>query len=273
MDAVGDLVGASRSAGVAELCWSDPQGNPRATAIVPLEHEGRPALALHWSQWPVVRELAACPAVAWVLSDRRLAQRDWQPGVGLGRMRLVVDDDGVVFTESMLDQELRKHPPSRAFADNPVLRREHWWFLPRLILVLEPTEVHGVGERADADHQGVLAVGSAGGGLSVDTVAVDPAAVNAAVEAPVTCTSLGRRSAQRPGAAVLLRHDFSVPDLECWGREITSGHWDGTGLHAVQRPVAVPAPTLPPAPGLRERLRRHRELERECRRALRAAAT
>ncbi|MDQ3628087.1 MAG: pyridoxamine 5'-phosphate oxidase family protein [Actinomycetota bacterium] len=273
MDSVDDLVDASRNAGVAELCWSDPQGSPRATAIVPLEHEGRPALALHWSQWPAVRELAASPGVAWVLSDRRLAQRDWQPGVGLGRVRLVVDQDGSVFTDSMLDQELRKHPPSRAFADSHVLRREHWWFLPRLILVLEPTAVHGIGERTDADLQGVLAVGSGGGDLSVDTVALDPASVNAVLDTPVTCTSLGRRPAQRPGAAVLLRHDFSVPDLERWGRAVTSGRWDRAGLRAVERPVAVTAPTLPPAPGLRHRLRRHRELERECRRALRAAAT
>jgi len=267
MDAVADLVDASRSAGVAELCWSDPQGSPRATAIVPLEHQGRPALALHWSQWPAVRQLAACPGVAWVLSDRRLAQRDWQPGVGLGRMRLVVDHDGSVFTESMLDQELRKHPPSRAFADSHVLRREHWWFLPRLILVLEPTAVHGIGERTDAS-QGVLTVSPAGGELSVDTVAVEPAAGDAAV----TCISLGRRPAQQPGAAVLLRHDFSV-DLECWVREVTTGRWDGARLHAQDRPLSVAAPTLPPAPGLRERLRSHRELERECRRALRAIAT
>lgn len=270
MQTVEDLLLANRRAGVAELCWSDVQGGPRAMAVIPLEHERRPALALHWSQWSVVRELASCPAVAWVLSDRRMAQRGWQPMVGFGPLRLLADDDGSMFAESMLDQELRKHPPSRAFAESRLLRREKWWFLPRLILRLEPTAVHAVGERTEPDSHGILAVGTADATVSVDTVAVDPNQVNGVSEGPIACTSLGGLAPQTPGPAVLLQHDFSVPDLERWGRRVTSGRWDGQRLETIRGPDAgAPTPLLPPAPSLRERIRHDRGLERDIRRALR----
>ncbi len=278
MQTVEDLLLANRRAGVAELCWSDVQGGPRAMAVIPLEHERRPALALHWSQWSVVRELASCPAVAWVLSDRRMAQRGWQPMVGHGRMRLIVDHDGSVFTESMLDQELRKNPPSRAFADSHLLRREHWWFLPRLILVLEPTVAVQIGERTDPDSHSVLTVGAADGTLTVDTVSLETVPVDTVPDRPIpdrpiACISLGGQAPPLPGRAALLQHDFSVPDLERWGRRITSGRWDGEALAAVPDPVSRPlGPLLPPTLSVRERLRRHRELERDIRRALRGGA-
>lgn len=273
MQSVDDLLVANRRAGVAEVCWPDVQGSPRAMAAIPLEHQGRPALALYWSQWSAARELASCPVVAWVLSDRRMAQRGWQPAVGFGRMKLLVDEDGSIFTASMLDQELRKHPPSRAFADSPLLRRENWWFLPRLILMLEPILAHAVGERTEPDSHGILAVGSVDANVSVDTVAVDPNQLSGASAGPIACTSLGGRPPQAPGPAVLLQHDFSVPDLERWGHRITSGRWDGEALAAVPDPVSRPlGPLLPPTLSVRERLRRHRELERDICRALRGEA-
>jgi len=288
-----DLHLANRRAGVAEVCWSDAHGSPRGMAVVPLNHEGRPALALYWSQWPQARELASCPRVAWLLSDRRMAQRGWQPVVGFGRMRLIADHDGSVFTESMLDQELRKHPPSRAFADSHLLRREHWWFLPRLILVLEPTEAHEIGERTDPATDGILTVSAADGALAVDTVSlgtvpvdtvpvdavrldtvpVDTVRLDTVPDGPIACISLGGQAPPLPGRAALLQHDFSVPDLERWGHRITSGRWDGEALAAVPDPVSRPlGPLLPPTLSVRERLRRHRELERDICRALRGGA-
>jgi len=267
---VDDLLRANRRAGVAEVCWSDASGGPRAMAVIPLEHEGQPALALYWSQWSLARELASCSGVAWVLSDRRMAQRGWEPTVGFGRMRLLVDDDGSMFAESMLDQELRKHPPSRAFADSRLLRREKWWFLPRLILKLEPNAAHTVGERTEPDSHGILAVGTADATVTVDTVAVDPNQVDGVCEGPIACTSLAGVAPQARGPAVLLRHDFSVPDLERWGHRITSGRWDGRRLEPIGGPdTGGPTPLLPPVPGLRDRLRNDRQLERDIRRALR----
>lgn len=253
METVAELVGATRAAGVAELFWSSPDGVPRATAVVPLHHDGLPTLALHPSQWGSARELAACPEVAMVLSDRRMSQRGWVPGAGYGRIRLEVDADGSVFQDSLLEQELRKHPPSRAFADSPLLRREHWWFLPRLLLVWQPVRVHPVGERADPDRHAVVAVVGTAGELTVDTVDRDG-------------RSLSERPPLPPGAAVRLFHDFSVPDLERWGRHAEQGTWDGRMLTGDGPPGG---PVLPRPPGLRERVRRHRALERECVRALR----
>jgi len=265
-----DLHLANRRAGVVEVCWSDAHGSPRAMAVVPLNHEGRPALALYWSQWPQARELASCPRVAWLLSDRRMAQRGWQPAVGFGRMRLIADHDGSVFIESMLDQELRKHPPSRAFADSHLLRREHWWFLPRLILVLEPTVAVQIGERTDPDSHSILMVSAADGTLAVDTVSLETVPVDTVPDRSIACISLGGQAPPLPGRAALLQHDFSVPDLERWGRRITSGRWDGEALAAVRDPVSRPlGPLLPPTLSVRERLRRHRELERDICRALR----
>lgn len=260
MDLVEDFVLASRRSGVAEVCWRDVRGAPRATAVVPLEHDGRPALALHWSQWDAARELVASPSVAWLLSDRRMAQRGWEPASAVGRMRLVVDQDGSLFVSSLLDQELRKHPPSRAFADSPLLRKEHWWFLPRLVLVFEATEARAVAERTDPSLHAVLAVQTPDGGLFADTVAVQQGA------GVTACTSLAPAQLPAAGPAVLLRHDFSAPDLERWGRQETAGSWDGTQLSDIRTTGTA---DVPPPLGLLQRVRRHRELERECRRALR----
>lgn len=257
-----DVSFASRRAGVAEICWLDPSGAPRATAVVPLAHQGLPALALLWSEVMHARDIAASPVVAWVLSDRRLAQRDWQPLLALGDVDLIEDRSGEVFSESMLDLELRKHPPSRLYADTLLLRRENWWFLPRLILVFRPRQVLAVGERTDPDGHGVLAVAPGPGSLAVDTVVIGPSA------AGTSCSSLGGRQPIPPGDAVLLTHEFSVPDLERWARRAAIGRWDGRILDVVS---PAEGSGLPPIPGLRERVRRHRTLERACRRALRAA--
>lgn len=256
----GTLGVASARAGVLEVCWLGTAGVPRATAAVPLAYGGRPAVALLWSQADVARELAAAPAVGWVLSDRRLAQPGWYPLLGMGRMHMIEDRNGTLFTDNMLDMELRKHPPSRAYADTLLLRRENWWFLPRLVLVFEPWQVSSVGERTSPDEHAVLAVSPRDGSLHVDTVSIDQSGT------AMTCRSLARR-APPPGDAVLFTHDFSVPDLERWARHATTGRWDGTSLDVVSRDDQR---GVPPPPGLRERIRRHREMERGCRAALKS---
>ncbi|CAN5142658.1 hypothetical protein BH20ACT5_BH20ACT5_03170 [soil metagenome] len=258
-DAAERVAFASHRAGVVEVCWTGPDGMLRATAGVPLQHSGQPTLALPWSHESQAREMAAAAAVGWVLSDGRLAQRSWEPLLALGRFELTEDTTGEVFADELLGQELRKYPPSRAYADTPLLRNENWWYLPRLLLVLAPDAVVPVGARTGSE-DAVLAVVDQGGGLGVDTVAVtDPGAAPRA-------TSLSGRPALPPGEALLFGHDFSVPDLERWTWQTTTGRWDGTRLDVVARSGQR---ELGPAPGLRERLRRHRELERGCRAALR----
>lgn len=260
---------ASRRAGVSEVCWLARDGTPRATAGVPLEHDGRPALALLWSQADQAEEIAASAVVSLTVSDRRLGQREWEAVSATGSVSVVPDRDGTLFGAGLLDQELRKHPPSRAYADTTLLRRENWWFLPRLVLVLDVHEAHPVGERTAPGRHGVLAVATGTGRLAVDTV--DVVGMVGADRTSVDAVGVGtpRSLAGRhlpPGDAVLLMHDFSVPDLERWGRHVTTGRWDGERLDVVTGPATS---GVPRSPGLIERVRRHRALERDCRRALR----
>jgi hypothetical protein len=245
------------AAGVAELLWRRPGGTPGATGVVPLLLDGRPAVALPWAHVETARAVAAAPEAALALSDPRLTGSGWRPLVLSGRPVLLEDPDGSVFTERLLDQELRKHPPSRALADSPMLRREHWWYLRRLLVVLESPRISDL-RRREGPGDAVLAVED--DGMHVRTVYVedweaDPLSLR---DAPATVQ----------GPAVLIGQELSVPDLERWTVHTTSGDYaDGRLAH-----VRSSGPReLEPVPGLLARIRRQRALERACVRALRAA--
>lgn len=254
---VTSAMAAVRAAGVAELLWRTPDGPPGAVGVVPLVLGGKPAVALPWAQVEAAHQVAASDATALVLSDPRLAGPAWAPVVATGRFELVEDTTGELFTESLLDQELRKHPPSRALADSPMLRREHWWYLPRLVLVLDAVDLVPGGRReGPAD----VVLGLDDGALSVRTVRVpdwdaDP-------------LELRGGPAGASGPAVLVGQELSVPDVERWTVHTTTGRYADGRLTGVR-----PAGTrdLEPVPGLLARLRRQRSLERACLRALRAA--
>jgi hypothetical protein len=248
---------AVHAAGVAELLWRSPDGPPSALGVVPLLLGGQPAVALPWAQVEAARAAAASDAAALVLSDPRLTGSSWQPVVLAGRLTLVEDDDGDLFTEHLLDQELRKHPPSRALADSPMLRREHWWYLPRLVLLLEAPRAAPAGRR-EGPRDVVLGVDD--GGLHVATVTV------ADWSAPVL-ELRGAPDGVR-GPAVLVGQELSVPDVERWTVHTTTGRYADGRLTDV-RPAATRE--LEPVPGLLARIRRQRALERSCRAALRSA--
>jgi hypothetical protein len=244
------------AAGLAELVWLAPPGPPRALGVVPLVLDGRPAVALPWAFADDARSAAGGTSAALVLSEPRLSGSAWRPIVAHGRLELIEDPAGSLFTESLLQQELREHPPSRALVDSPLLRRENWWFLPRLLLVLD---VHSVedGGRRDGPDDAVLAVDS--GDLLVRTVRVgdwdaDPLPVSGG---PVTAA----------GPAVLVGQEVSVPDAERWTVHTTTGRY-ADGLLTGVVPAAVRA--LEPSPGLLTRVRRQRRLEKACIAALRA---
>lgn len=246
-----------RAAGVAELVWRVPGGLPRALGVVPLWHDDRPAVALPWAYVDDARSAAAAPGAALVLSDPRLTGSAWRPLVLTGRLDLVEDGSGELFRDALLEQELRKHPPSRALVDSPMLRREHWWYLPRLVLRLDVADV-AEGGRRDGPHDAVLAVDD--DGLVVRTVRVgdwsaDPLPMSGG---PLTVA----------GPAVLVGQEISVPDVERWTVHTTTGRYADGVLSDV-----VPAITrdLEPVPGLLARVRRQRRLERACVAALREA--
>lgn len=257
MDAT-TLPAAMGAAGLAELVWSPPASPwPQAVGVVPLLLGDVPAVALPWAYQEQARTAATSPTAALVLSEPRLAGRSWRPLAAVGRPRLVEDGDGSLFVEQLLDQELRKHPPSRALALSPILRREHWWYLPRLVLLLESARVLPVGARR-GPLDAVLAVQDAD--LHVRTVQVQ-----AWEDDPI---GLRDGPASLSGPAVLVGQEVSEPDAERWTVHVTRGRYADGHLTDVQPATTR---TLEPVPGLRARVRRQRVLERACVRALRAA--
>jgi len=252
------LAAAVGSAGLAELVWSCGGGRPpRAIGVVPLLLGDQPAVALPWAYAEQARAAAASSSAGLALTEPRLTGSSWQPLAATGRLTLVEDSEGELFCAQLLDQELRKHPPARALAGSPLLRREHWWYLRRLVLLLEPVEVTTVDSRR-GPLDAVRAVDA--DGLHVSTVRVpdweaEPLAV------PAGPPGLA-------GPAVLVGQEVSVPDAERWTVHATTGRYADGVLRDVQRPTSR---ELEPVPGLRARVRRQRELERSCVKALRAA--
>lgn len=248
---------AVHSAGVAELLWRGPDGPPRAIGVVPLLLDDRPAVALPWAFVDDARAAASSAGAALVLSDPRLTGSAWRPLAIGGRLTLVEDSEGSLFADRLLSQEVRKHPPSRALVDSPILRREHWWYVPRLILLLDPVSVEPI-ERRDAPDRAVLAVDD--DGLFVRTVQVadwdaDPMPLHGG---PATVS----------GPAALVGQEMSVPDVERWTVHTSTGTYADGGLSDV---VLAADRALEPVPGLLARMRRQRALERSCVTALRAA--
>lgn len=252
------LTRAVRAAGLAELVWCASDGGPpQAIGVVPLLLGDQAAVALPWAYAEQARAAAASPSVGLVLSDRRLAGSSWQPLAATGRLTVVEDTEGELFCAQLLDQELRKHPPARALAGSPLLRREHWWYLRRLVLLLDAVEVTTVRAR-EGPQDAVLAVDA--GGLHVATVRVpdwdaEPLAVEGGPPAPA-------------GPAALVGQEVSVPDAERWTVHVTTGRYADGLLLDVKHPASR---QLEPVPGLRARVRRQRELERSCVKGLRAA--
>ena len=252
------LVRAVRAAGLAELLWTPgDDAPPAAVGVVPLLLGEQPCVALTWAYEEQARAAAASRDVALVLSEPRLAGPGWTPVAVRGRATLVEDGDGELFRAQLLDQELRKHPPARALAESPLLRREHWWYLPRLVLLLDPAAVAAVGARQGPSDV-VLAV--AADGLQVQTVQVG--------DWSATELELHGAPADLTGPAALVGQEVSAPDAERWTVHRTTGRLTQGRLVDVQ-----PAQTrqLEPVPGLLARVRRQRALERACTRALRAA--
>ena len=239
---------------MAELTWIGGTGMPDALPVVPLLWGEHPVVAYPYAYADLAREVAASAAVALTLSDPRMTGGGWRAMTATGHARLLEDPQGEAFRDHLLREELRKHPPSRTLADSVMLQREHWWFLPRLIVVLELGPPTLVEPRTDEGCQ-VLSVWE-GDLLHVDTVRVTEAATDR-----LRLTSLSGRPAL-DGPAALLGHDFSVPDLERWTPWVTRGTVEGDVLSVSEWPERT---TLEPSLTLRQRYRRQRDLEKACR--------
>lgn len=244
---------AVRTAGLAELCWLGADQRPRACVVVPLWYDGAVWLARTYAEREETVDVALAGRAALALSDAGHAA----PGL-VGQLlqvsvSLVEDAAGHRFGEHLLVQQLAKHPPSRALADSVVLRREHWWFVPRLLLRLDVETRSPLAVR-DPRASALLVTSD---GRAAPGVRVVPLATGAAVP----CDG--------DGAALLLAHDASA-DLERTVELRVPGRCRDGGFV----PDAGDVPALPPLPGplgLTARWRRQRELRRACVAGLAAA--
>jgi len=253
-----DVLGAVRAAGVGEVSWTDVDGRLQVHAVIPLvaPATSSPVLALPYADADVARSVGTATTAVLTLTEARSTGTAWRPLALRCTPRLTVDADGDRFRAELLDQELVKHPPSRVLADSVILRRENWWWLPRLLVDLAVEDAAPIAPRSTStDH--LLVTSGAVRTVSVDTSDMSsPEIVSGADGVPA-------------GAAVLYGQDVSLPDMEQWAQWGWRGEWDGSAFTA----TSVPDRTgLPPAPGLLERWRRQRALERACRRGLAAAA-
>jgi hypothetical protein len=248
----GHLVEAWRRAQLAEVSWVHPVDGPDAAVVVPLLEDGRPVLALPYAELDLARRLADAEVATWSVAVPALSGGA-EPVAAAARVEVEEDPDGARFTASpLLDQVLAKHPPSRGRLDSPLLRREHGWYLPRLVVrtvELGPTFELGFLE--------ALGVSATTDGLPWLAGATQVAATEGTARFDVP-----------DGPAALLQHGADVPDLETpWHRRWRGTVRDGrfTAAERDELPMARRRPTL------RDRVRAHRQLHRACLAGLREA--
>ena len=243
------------SASLAEVAWVDPQGAPRAIGVIPLLRGDEVAVAFTFDRVDQALALAGAEVVDLVVREPRNTASGWRPAAWRCTSRLVEDVDGDLFVAELLDQELRRYPPARRYADSPMLCREHWWYLPRLILQLDPVaELEA--PAGSADPQDVLLVTATDG---------RPVTGGARLADGRVAASWGPSPA--PGPGLLHGQDATFPDLEDWLP------WEAQ-VSVAEGEITAEAPPGPPrpvgAPTLRRRWRREREFAAACRAGLAA---
>jgi hypothetical protein len=248
-----DLLAAWREAQLAEIAWLDADGAPGLTVVVPLMAEGRPAAALTYDRLGEAQRIGAARRVVLAVTSPGSGS-ERVPVVASTRLEVSPDPRGQTFTDRLLIQELAKYPPSRRRADSVLLRREHWWYLPRLLLRA------GHLERSEGQppRDGLAAVAT-GDGLVVTTVSL---------EGPPEAPRLG--SHLPDGRVVILQHGADdVPHLDrTWQRRWWGGVVGGelrVEHHAGRGPGSPPD-------GVWRRWRDEVAFERACRAGLRQTA-
>ncbi len=249
MSSVAQSVNASS---LSEICWVDAAGRPRVRGAVTLVRDTTPVLAFTYADEAVARELSSARWLTLALTEPRSTGRAFTPLLADVAPHLIEDPEGDLFTRALLEQELRRYPPSRLYADSPLLMREHWWYLPRLLVELDVRSVRPAPPRSGPDDH-VLVV-ARDGAPEVRVVAI-------AQHRPDRLALDVRGAPVPPGPAVLFGQDASFPDLELWSQWHYTGDWDGDRFAVAEAPSRT---GLGPPPGLVQRWRRQRLLERRC---------
>lgn len=256
---------SAETASVAELAYTDLSGTPRIEALTPLLLEKEPVFALPYSRMDITRCLDEDPHVSLTFSDSRLARVGWSPLTVEGKMEVTPDPEGDIFLEEPLYWELRKYGPSRPLIGSLVLRRDNWWYVPRLILRFTEIENPRPVTRRTEPDQGILAWKEADNILS-DTVRVD----DWDAERPVLDLLSGEVHPLDNAPAALLYHDFSIPDREQRASLSLTGTLNNGRLSVARREGSR---TLEKRPGLIARWRAQKDLERLCKAGLESRRT
>jgi hypothetical protein len=253
------LITSTELAAVAVFAYTGADDMPRLMPVTPLLLDGAPTFTITYACLELAREIAASPQAALVFHDSRLAYAGWNPLTVRAGVKVVPDPDGDLFYEELLDQELRKFPPDRQLIDSPLLRRENWWYMPRLIVrLVETGEPRPIARRETSDH-GVLAYVS-GEGLTADAVRVEDWDAD---RIPVRL--LGDEPSRKSSPAALLYHDFAVPDMDPRATFLATGLLENGRLFVTRRSGSR---LLGKRPGLLTRWRGQKDLERRCKAGL-----
>lgn len=268
-----ELVPLWRRALTAEVCWLDSEGTPSAIAATPVLAGGIPYVALPYARASEVVSLHDGCRAAFSVTDSRSLRGGGRARAAVGTLVRSDDTDGDFFTVELLRQELVKYPPSRALADSPLLCRENWWWLPRILLRLSPGATVELPARTNAGRHALLAR-ERDGELALDVVdtvhTVDAADGLDGGKHAVRLRALPDAALRGDGApAVAFGYDYSMPDFERWESWSVRGRLLGDRLESAEW-AGRPEPELGPLP-LLQRIRRQRSLGRACRRGLAAA--
>ncbi|WP_026536118.1 hypothetical protein [Arthrobacter sp. H14] len=249
---------AVHGSSVADVVWLDAAGSLQGCGAVALLWDKQPALAFTFDHEDRARSIAAAPQVALTFTDSRSTSQTFTPAALMGRPRLVEDMDGDIFTEHLLEQELRRYPPARIFADSFLLRREHWWYLPRLIIRLDVDAARPMPARSGSSEY-LLAV-RIDDRIETHLVTVPDGEVSDSLPlTPVEDRLLPS------GPAILLGQDASFPDLAQWSSWVYRGMSSGSHLEVTEAPSNT---GLGQVPSVWKRMLQQQAFGRACRKGI-----
>lgn len=259
------LIPLWRRAITAELCWLTAEGEPAALSATPLLDRDVPCVALPYARAGEVTSLREAEQVAFSVTDSRSLPADQGATAAVGSVSVIDDTEGDLFVVELLKQELLKFPPSRTLADSPLLCRENWWWLPRVVIRLErTTHVLELPARTNPARHGLL-VRERDSELAPRVVEVlDGEGDRVRLRDPT-----GHELRGDGGPGLVLGYDYSMPDLERWETWTLRGGLFGNELAITER-SGTPDADLAPL-SLRSRMRRQRALSQECKRNIVAA--
>ncbi|MGJ7908413.1 hypothetical protein ACOQFL_18265 [Actinopolyspora sp. H202] len=252
-----------REALTGELCWVDSAGCPNGIAVTPLLRGEVPCVALPYSHRGIVRLLAEAAEVGFAVTDGRSLRAGQSGMVAFGPVRVIDDLSGSLFGEQLLEQELRKYPPSRALVDSLLLRRENWWWMPRVLVELSGVNrVVEPARRDDPARNALLIHGP-------ETATVSAVALGDRGSGRMELTPLDDALPLDGEAGMVFGYDYTSADLERWESWWFSGSLE-RGRLEITHGEGTPGEKSRPL-GLLERIRRRHRIAKACRGEITAA--